>query len=172
MGCVVWGRVLVAALLGAPPPCPLFACQRRERSEAFRGRRRAKPSDNGMSGLETRKPVKDSIYLRHAPKWFSLWSLRGFFLTRQKEISQKWFAEASPLQSFYKGLRPYNIAPRPSGPRYASKRSLARRYASTRSVAGRSPGKLCQNFMVPLEQKPRSESSAALGSGIKFALSD
>ena len=36
-------------LLGAPPPCPLFACQRRERSEAFRGRRCAKPSDDGMT---------------------------------------------------------------------------------------------------------------------------
>ena len=75
--------------LGAPPPCPLFACQRRERSEAFRGRRWAEPYDTGMSGRETRKPVKDSSRLRPAPKRFSLWSLRGFFLTRQKEISQK-----------------------------------------------------------------------------------
>ena len=29
---------------------------------------------------------------RPAPKRFSLWSLRGFFLTRQKEISQNWAA--------------------------------------------------------------------------------
>ena len=38
--------------------------------------------------------VKTGLWLRHAPKRFSLWSLRGFFLTRQKEISQKRIAGA------------------------------------------------------------------------------
>ena len=84
------GQVLVAALLGAPPPCPLFACQRRERSEAFRGRRCAKPSDDGMSGRETRKPVKGSIYLPTRTKAvFSLESEGFLFDKTKRNLSEK-----------------------------------------------------------------------------------
>ena len=42
----------------------------------------------------TKSLVKVGFRLRCAPKRFSLWSLRGFFLTRQKEISQKGLAGA------------------------------------------------------------------------------
>ena len=73
------------------------ARQCRERSEATHGRRWAKPSDDGMTASDTRKPVKDSPRLRHAPKRFSLWSLRGFFLTRQKETPQKKGRRGLPL---------------------------------------------------------------------------
>ena len=73
VGCVVGDIVLVAALLGAPPPCPpqLCSCQRRERkrSNARSAMRRAiRRRDDHR---DTRKPVKDSIYLRNAPKRFS-----------------------------------------------------------------------------------------------------
>ena len=87
--CVRQNAALVAALLGASPPCPLFACQRRERSEAFRGRRRAKPSDDGMSGRETRKPVKDSIYLPKRTKAvFSLESEGLLFDKTKRNLSE------------------------------------------------------------------------------------
>ena len=73
--------------------------------------------------------------LRHAPKRFSLGCHSRFFWRSQKKWGDKGLQGLSPLQSFYKGLRPYNIAPRPSGPRYASKRSLAARYAPRRRMA-------------------------------------
>ena len=64
--------------------------------------------------------VKTGFWLRFAPKRFSLWSLRGFFLTRQKEISQKDNAGA------------FAPAPTLAAPK-------ARRYAPTRSVALAAP---------------------------------
>ena len=74
---------------GLRPLAPLFACQRRERSEAFRGRRRAKPSDTGMSGRETRKPVKDSIYLPKRTKAvFSLESEGLLFDKTKRNLSE------------------------------------------------------------------------------------
>src|SRR5699024_866279 len=85
---------------GLRPLAPYLPVSGASVSEANRGRRWAKPSDNGMTTHDTRKPVKDSTRLRHAPKRFSLWSLRGFFLTRQKEISQNWVAgTASPCSA-------------------------------------------------------------------------
>ena len=55
------------------------ARQCRERSEATHGRRRAKPSDDGMTTFDTREAVKDSTRLRHAPKRFSLGRHSRFF---------------------------------------------------------------------------------------------
>ena len=75
----------------------------------------------------TKSLVKVGFRLRHAPKRFSLWSLRGFFLTRQKEISQKGFAGAKAP------------APRPAA-QSAALYYRASPGASTRSVAcGRCP---------------------------------
>ena len=66
------------------------------------------PFDNGKFG-------ENRLLAPFSTKASFLWSLRGFFLTRQKEISQKGFAGASPLHP----------APRREAPRYASRRSLA-----------------------------------------------
>ena len=90
-----------------PPPLQcrggfkFLQTQRRERSEANRGRRCAKPSDYGMT---TRKPFitrtnGQILRIDTHQKRFSLES-EGFLLAQAKEISQKWvagtFVPASP----------------------------------------------------------------------------
>ena len=73
---------------------------------------RWEPFDNGKFG-------ENRLLATFRTKASFLWSLRGFFLTRQKEISQKGFAGASPLHS----------APRRVAPRSASRRSPTARSA-------------------------------------------
>ena len=102
---------------GLRPLAPYLPVSGASVSEAFRGRRWAKPFDDGMTTCDTQKPVKDSHRLRPAPKRFSLWSLRGFFLTRQKEISQK---------QGRRGFRPCIPLPAGGPQAIASKRSLVR----------------------------------------------
>ena len=62
----------------------------------------------------TESLVKTGFWLRQAPKRFSLWSLRGFFLTRQKEISQKdiagTFVPAISLPRLWRGAIPAGVA--------------------------------------------------------------
>ena len=81
-------RALLPAV--AALPYKLSTRQRRERSEANRGRRCAKPSDTGMT---TRKSVttwtnKQILPTDKHQKRFSLES-EGFLLAQAKEISQK-----------------------------------------------------------------------------------
>ena len=89
----------------------------------------------GMTTLQLLRALKKRATPPHAVWRFSLGCHSRFFWRSQKKWGDKGLQGLSPLQSFYKGLRPYNIAPRPSGPRYASKRSLAARYAPRRSLA-------------------------------------
>ena len=92
----------------------------------------------------THSPFRTTSFCLFAALWAALciqtqfgWSLRGFFLTRQKEISQKGFAGASPLHS----------APRRFAPRSASRRSLAPgRMAGHTQCGWRVSQKICPIF--------------------------
>ena len=62
---------------------------------------RAKRSHARSAMLKTHSPFRTTSFCLFAALWAALciqtqfgWSLRGFFLTRQKEISQNWFAGA------------------------------------------------------------------------------
>ena len=85
---------LVAALLGAPPPCPPIYVPASGASEAkpTAAGDAEHPFDDGMTTHDTQKPVKDSTRLRHAPKAFFFGAPHPFLWARPKKWGGTWVA--------------------------------------------------------------------------------